>query len=434
MNEQIHNFNHYPYPEPSNHIVLDPTPKDQAIYVPSVSPSYAIFVHAQKWRRSLPKGIGSADLNFLDPANKLFRISHVMSSAGQALKQKRKCIITTRDRAHTIMIGDSGGYQIARNPNLVKDNKDRMNILRWLETHADVAMTLDIPTGPLLSGGYFYTSFQECLDATEYNLKFFTKHRTNRHVRLLNVLQGNDQDQADKWYNVVKAYSFEGWAFAGKLRHDMYQLCRRLIIMYREGQIQDKSWIHVLGTNELETAVLLTALQRSINHHMNPNLRISYDTSSPFRNLAWGKVYGIPNFDRKRMTMPTHPTPRGKSYVNSAVRWPWPSPLGDHMVMGDLCVASAPNQEHCLDIQSNMYMAHHNLTALCFGVALANRFFDTYNLGSPHPIASIAGEAVAAIDDVIRNASLETLNKYHSLFVKLRHGVANYADDDQRDL
>ena len=103
------------YPAVHNPIIDDPTPKDQAIYVPSITPGFAMDVFQQNWTRPLPNGINPSDLNFLDPNNRLFRISHAMSSAGQALNQSRPCIITERNRASTIVIGDSGGYQIATN-------------------------------------------------------------------------------------------------------------------------------------------------------------------------------------------------------------------------------------------------------------------------------------------------------------------------------
>ena len=435
MDDQRYDFAQFPYPAPTNHIVSDPTPKDQAIYVPSVSPNYAIHVFEKNWHRALPKGIGSGDFNFLDPFNKLFRISHAMSSAGQALKQTRNCIITKRDRSNTLVIGDSGGYQIARDPKLIRDNSDRLRTLRWLEANADVAMTLDVPTGPLLKAGYRFRSFQECLDVTVYNLKFFTTHRQNHDIRFLNVLQGNDQAQADAWYDAVKVYPMEGWAFGGILRHNIYQLCRRIIIMRKEGQIEDKSWIHVLGTNELETAVLLTALQRSINTHINPDLRISFDTSSPFRNLSWGNVYGLPRFDGQRMVIPTHKVLSGKQYFNSPVRWPWPSALGDHLTMGDVCRPEAINLKSFLDSQSNIYLAHHNLAALCFGVAAANRAFDAANLSGSHSIAALVGKAVSAIDHVMRTSDLAVLEGYRPVFEQLRHGkTPAHADDEQRDL
>ena len=87
------------YPAPTNHIHEDPTPLDQAVYIPSVGPGYAMAAHARNWARALPEGVGDGDLNFLDPANPLFRISHAMSSAGLAYRQKQPCIIQTRDRS-----------------------------------------------------------------------------------------------------------------------------------------------------------------------------------------------------------------------------------------------------------------------------------------------------------------------------------------------
>ena len=139
------------YPAPEDHLENDPTPRNQAVYIPSVSPSYAIAAHAKSYQRDLPVGVDPEDMNFLDPNNKLFKISHVMSSAGQALFQKQPCIIQTRDRKSTRMIGDSGGYQIASGSLKIRNDADRMEILRWLEQHADWAMTLDVPTGPLLN-------------------------------------------------------------------------------------------------------------------------------------------------------------------------------------------------------------------------------------------------------------------------------------------
>ena len=435
MNEHTHNFAKFPYPAPNNHLVTDPTPRNQAVYVPSVTPHYAIYIHAKKWQRALPKGLTAVDLNFLDPNNKLFRISHVMSSAGQALNQKQDCIITKRDRAHTLVIGDSGGYQIARNPQIIKGAGDKLKVLRWLEANADVAMTLDVPTGPVLNSSNYYRSVQECLEETERNLKIFSSHRQNNDVSFLNVLQGNTQQEADAWYDTVKKYKFEGWAFAGILRHNYYHLCRRIIIMRNEGQIQEKSWIHVLGTNELETAILLTALQRSINTHLNRNLRISYDTSSPFRNIAWGNVYGMPRFDSKGMVIPTHKVLSGPEYFESPVRWPWPSALGDHLAMGDVCMRNATRRRGNLDDQSNAYLVHHNLSALCYGVSSANRAFDASNLSGSHSIAKAVGEAVTAIDEIIRTCDFGVLERHRPVFAKLRHGnMLAYSDDDQRDL
>ena len=92
------------YPAPINHILGDPTPLDQAVYIPSVTPGYALAAYEQSWTRDFPSGVKASDMNFLDLENPLFRISHVMSSAGLAYKQKRPCIITERDRSSTVSI------------------------------------------------------------------------------------------------------------------------------------------------------------------------------------------------------------------------------------------------------------------------------------------------------------------------------------------
>ena len=142
MDDPIRREMGFYHPRVTNHIDNDPTPKDQAIYVPSISQNFAIDIYANKWKRALPEGIEGKDLNFLAPNNRLFRISHALSSAGQALGQTKPCIVTERDTKNTLIIGDSGGYQIASGRLHIHSDYDREKILRWLENTSDVAMTL----------------------------------------------------------------------------------------------------------------------------------------------------------------------------------------------------------------------------------------------------------------------------------------------------
>jgi hypothetical protein len=58
----------------------------------------------------------------------------------------------------------------------INGDKDRLKILRWEETHADIAMTLDVPTGPVQRGGYKFKTSADCLAATIEHLQFFEKH------------------------------------------------------------------------------------------------------------------------------------------------------------------------------------------------------------------------------------------------------------------
>jgi hypothetical protein len=422
------------YPAVANQLINDPTPKDQAVYVPSVSPGYAMTAYAKDWKRPLPKGVSPEDMNFLDPANKLFRISHVMSSAGQALDQSRPCIITERDRSAALMIGDSGGYQIASGLLKVNGDADKLKILRWLEQHANVAMTLDVPTGPVEKDPkYAYRTSRDCLNATEHYLAFFQKHRKSSDTLFLNVLQGNTTKETDAWYKAVKKYEFEGWAFAGKMRHNFYNLCRRLIQMLDENQLQNKKWIHILGTNEIETAICLTAIQRALTKYAGCKVRISYDTSSPFRNLGWGNIYTVPRFEAQKMTMPTAKIPDDHRYIGSQMRFPWPSALGNKLTIGDICYRPAAECDSTIDIQSTYYLNLHNLSALCDGIALANRVFDAESVTHVHSIGTAVGAAVEAIDEIFKSAQMAKLIKYQTTFIHLRHGTELMADDEERE-
>ena len=434
MDDQRSNFAPSPYPSVPNHIENDPTPRDQAIYVPSVSASFAIEVYKKDFGRDLPYGVDANDLNILDPDNKLFNISHAMTSAGQAVDQKRPCIITERDRKRTLVIGDSCGYQIATNRLRINGDADRLKILRWLEKTADVAITLDTPTGPLLKPDYQFSSFKDCLNTTIEHLDFFSRNRVDGEVTFLNVLHGNNRGETDIWYDAVKHYPFEGWAFASVMRHNMSSLCRRILIMADENKIQNKKWIHVLGTCEIETAVLLTALQRAINIHINDQLRISYDTSSPFRIISKGLVYTMPIFERQRMVMGQRKAPSGYGLVKSPLRFPWSSPLGDKMLLGDFCVDRGVHAGNTLDKLSNIYLAHHNLAALCFGIAAANRIFDAENVDHNHTIGVPAGAAVEAINKIFKVGTMTELWKYDRTFSHLRHGLPPVTSgEDERE-
>lgn len=422
------------YQAPANNLVNDPTPPNQAIYVPSVTPGFAQAVYAQAWKRPLPNGVQANDLNFLDHSNNLFRISHVMSSAGRAFKQNSPCIITQRDRTRTKLICDSGGYQIAGGSLRIDSQADILKILQWQELHADVAMTLDVPTGPLLDNPkYDFKSFADCLNTTLQYLDFYQQYRKNEQVIFLNVLQGNTPEQCDVWYDAVKDYPFEGWAIAGPRRHRFFELCRRLLIMIDEGQLQSKKWIHVLGTCEMFVVVLLTALQRAINMHVNADLRISYDTSSPFRNLSYNATYAIPYFDNKTMTMPTRAIPDHASYINSDVLWPWPSPLGDRLTMGDICQPRQAGEQFFRDAQAYHYIAHHNLSALCFGIALANRVFDADNMTHNHMISRPVGAAAEAIEEIFKTQSFDKLQRFRSTFDALPHAKDVASDEVERE-
>jgi hypothetical protein len=419
------------YPTVENDLEGDPTPKSEAVWIMSVTPNYAMDVYAQRWNRPTPTA--PQDLNFLDPKNNLLRISHVMSSAGQALNQKKPCIVTQRNRQTTRLYVDSGGFQIASGRLHINNDDDRLAILRWQEKHGDVGLTLDVPTGPVLRDPHYrWKTSAECLTTTCDHLAFYRKNRQSTDLKLLNVLQGNDPTEADIWYDAVKQYEFDGWAFAGRMRQNIAYLLRRIIVMANEQQLEGKNYIHVLGTADLETAVMLTAIQRGLHRHF-PNLRISFDTSTPFRQVGWNQAFTLPHFTINQMTMPTVEAPDDPRFINSDIPWPWPSPLGDKMKMGDFCVRKpvTSSTSSCLDTQSYHYLAHHNLSMQCWAIRLANRVFDAHTLTRP-AIALPVHAAVIAIGEVLQKFDLVTIKKHLPIFDALSHSGPYDTGDDER--
>lgn len=387
--------------------------RNQAMYVASVTPNHSRFVHLNNPGRNLPAGLAMSDLNFLNPESNLFHVTHVMSSAGQAMRQPNPCFISERDRQQTTVIGDSGGFQIISGGLKWEGDKTREAILRWLERNVDWAMTLDVPTRAAQNENSGYENFGECLAATLKNLDYFQRHRNpDSGTKFLNVLQGENIQEADKWFEAVKGYEFEGWAFAGLHRFTLRNLCKRVIQMADQNLIQDRDWIHILGTNRITQVLGFTSLQRAINKHLNPRLRISYDTSAPFVLIGrYRNVYSLPALNHQQAVLQSSIAPDGFEYVGSDTPFPWPSPIGNRLVCGDLCVKSATFERTFWDSLSLAMMVNHNYSSLLTALAQAHRVLDMEPPFARRYIPSLLREQVDIVDYVIQKGSMAVLSK-----------------------
>ncbi len=432
------------HPHHDSGIPNDPTPADQAIYVPSITPGYsqdvARAIKAGGWHRTLSDGVTPEAMSFLGTdTNKAFTLSHVLFSAGQALDKRGPCMIKDRVRGHSKVIGDSGGYQIGQGTAGIDGYQDRARILDWLETNTDIAMTLDIPPGPVgRSLGYRYTSIEQCLAETLDHLNFFLDKRRNSNVILLNVLQGNFAEHSFHWYNSVKYFEFEGYAIAGLLRNDIYHVCRLLLRMLDDGKLQKAQWLHFLGTARLDTAVMLTAIQRVLAAKALP-VRISFDTASPFLMMSRNRAYTFANYGKKRMTYSTVVAPCGAEYHNSLAAWPWPSEIGNRLVMGDLCVDEGTSHRNSTqrDGLGNHLLSLHNLQSICFAIHTANRVVDAEMIARRHAIAEAEAAAVVAIEEIFSAGNESTIFRRRGIFENLRgttgDGIEEFSEEELRD-
>ena len=233
-------------------IIADVTNQtEHAIYLPAIHPMYALGV-MQKASRGLPAGASISDLNFFKPRSKFLNLDAGLYSAGLIRNHRTPlpCMVSTRTRGKnqtSIVIGDSGGYQIATGQLHITPRK-REEIFQWLVDTCDLAMTLDVPT-MVLNGGKStqYRSFEDCLMTTMAHLAEF-RALGGEHDYFLNVLQGRTLVESDDWYDAVKHYNFYGWAISGTQKETLKHLLWRILHLIEDGKFdRDATWLHFLG-------------------------------------------------------------------------------------------------------------------------------------------------------------------------------------------
>jgi hypothetical protein len=394
---------------------LTETNRDYAVFLPSISGFYQNYISNEingkpMEDKRVPDGFekGVIGCNFLEE-DAYYSYKWGLYSAGHAQLDTAKsdveeAMVQQRDRSKSFILGDSGGFQIAKGiikfdwenfyekpgqPNYVgKADKLRQDIQNWLEHTADYSMILDIPTWaarPPLNKRTGLNSLQECLDATLYNNDWFLKNRQGK-TKYLNVLQGSDTNEADIWYDAVKHFPFEGWAMGGNNMQDIKLFLRRMINMRDEQLLEkgERDLIHVLGTSKLEWACMLTAIKRKMQQHVNSNLEITFDCASPFLATAYGQVYTQHVHRSDRFSYIMDKAVDDKRLANSNIPFPWASPIGERLTMGDLCYY-APGDLNKLgkegrtswDSFSYFLMMAHNVYQHIESVQRANQLTDT---------------------------------------------------------
>ena len=323
-------------------------------------------------RDRVPQGFehGFEGMNFLDKEKGYYYYNKALYSAGHAYLDLEKSevmeyIIHTRDKSETTIVGDSGGFQIGKGvikfdwENFFEKPGDagykgdadrvRARILAWLENTADWSMTFDVPSWACKPGFREKTglnNFDECLKCTTYNLDWFKDNRIG-NTKLLNVLQGTYWEDAEQWYQTVKPYSqgpdgLEGWGMGGNNIRDMHMVLKRLITMRDDELLQDKDWIHFLGTSKLEWGVMLTSIQRQLREHVNPNITVSFDCASPYISSANGLVYTRNKITSEQMSYIMEKCFDNKAFSHfspgniSANPFPWESEIGKRITSGDV--------------------------------------------------------------------------------------------------
>jgi hypothetical protein len=393
---------------------LTPLQRDYAIYLPAISSFYGTYIAKQRLEKfipddRIPKGFdrGIEGMNFLNAEQGYFTYKYGLYSAGHATldldkTMTKESMVQQRDRANTMILGDSGGFQIGKgvlkfdwlNFEGPAATKVRQSILEWLEVTADWSMMLDVPTWACDRNHTAKTglkTFEDCLDKTRYNNEYFLKNRLGQ-TKFLNVLQGGDWDRAEQWYQGVKEFSdpmvwgdkaAEGWAMGGANMSMMDVTLKRLMTMRDDGMLVDKNWMHFLGTAQLDWGCYLTLIQRQIRKHINENFTVSFDCASPFIATAHGLVYTNPQHSPKRWSTIMEKAPDNKALSGSDIPFPWTSEVASRLTMGDVCwykpgMLNKIGKEGKTSWDSFSYalMMSHNVNSHISSVQTANQLMD----------------------------------------------------------
>ena len=361
--------------------------KDYAVFLPAISSFYATYIGKQ---RSDPNYIpstriptaftnGVEELNFLEPEAGSFYYKYALYSAGHADLDLTKDVpredwIRQRPRdGSSLLVGDSGGFQIGKgrwegdwkDPNCPKAQKKRDLVLKWMDGLMDYGMVLDIPAWVVrdvdVANKVGILTYEDACKATIINNEYFMKHSTGA-CKFLNVLQGENHQEADDWYARMKDYCdpkvypethFRGWSMGGQNMCDVHLLLKRLVHIRHDGLLEKgkHDWMHFLGTSKLEWATLLTDVQRAVRKYHNENFTISFDCASPFLATANGQLYiTTETADRTKWVYRMVPSVDDKKYATDTRKFKdavvadgvfstfTDSPLSDKMLVKDVCV------------------------------------------------------------------------------------------------
>lgn len=355
---------------------------------------------------------GHQGMNFLSD-DSYFYYKWGLYSAGHArLDPKRgwteEAMVHQRDRSKSMIIGDSGGYQVTKGVSHFKNinwddfdgasgDKIRADVLEWLEATADWSMTLDIPAVAIYENPKIKT-FEDTLRLSVLNLDYFLQHRTPGRTRFLNVLSGGNVENSKTWYDAVVGYNnpdvveamgyereraFEGFAFAGINKSNMRVVLERFLDLRDDGMLENADWIHFLGIGRLDWACFLTAIQRQIRKHHNPDCIISFDAASAFVAVSKGLTYTHNVFQPKRWGYNMTNAIDERDMKGSTLPMPFQSPIMDRLTIGDICRLGPgePNKQGKIgktswDNMSYLLLMAHSVYNHISSVIEANRLAD----------------------------------------------------------
>lgn len=385
-----------------------------ALYFPSIQLASAeSIVDADIMRDGqAPKKLRGTDFNYLNPKNPHWHYKYCLATA-EEYKGKDGNAVSDRDAA-SIVMGDSGGYQIGtgdfgdtakwlqyqNEPETImalwRSSYIREEVLRWQQAQCDIAMTMDMPLWAMQDWAkkspFHKLTRQQLTELTVENLQYISATRRVGSCKLLNVLQGDNDDDEDYWYNAVRHYGFEGWAFAGGVgrRGGIRNSVRMFLRLAEDGLLNPPyNWVHMLGLSIMTWCPILTQIQMCVREKYNSNFTISFDSSGAYQQAGKFNEYFVGNTFganlKEEWTMPPTYFPSYYTVANELVPLPlnknhtqykfraMTSPIAKKLTLQDLCVNKSAYAKRIVDDFSAEVLINHNVYTYAKSTVAANQ-------------------------------------------------------------
>jgi len=379
---------------------------ENAIYLPAINKSFlsAVSKKLPKGRR-FPHGVTPESLIFWKP-NPLWHYPYLLHSIGQYRVGERPHLLMDRlNRIGSVLIGDSGGYQIGKGTlnglkhvdkgpmaacDAVKAWREERDARRWIKewiaNECEYGMTIDMPLWATGASGlrspFHRCSSDQLIAMTVQNLRYIDRF-SPRESRWLNVIQGGDTylDAID-WWSEVKWFRRGGYALAGSAgaAGGLVNLLMTVLFMRDDGAFEPgQDWLHVLGVSTPLWSVALTAIQRHLRKR-NPALKVSFDSSSPVQLAGkYERVCLTPSFQNtmSTWTISSVAAPQRPSLARETCQdvFPFPrGPLGCRLKLNELNVREGPWEKRQFDSLSNALLVNHNIWVYLDAFSTANQF------------------------------------------------------------
>jgi len=249
----------------------------KAIYLPAYT-----FTGLATLKKNLKKYNSDKSFRFYNENdNPVFLNDGLLISAGAFYKDMTMKDSLGIDLNKSILLGDSGGYQIATG--VIDPKSDYLeNIFNWLENNTNYAINIDIPLHAFKQG--VDITIEEKLNISNKNFTYFEKNQTGK-TKYLNVQHGKNIKELDMWFDQVSSkHNFDGgWCIGSIMFGEQFYALQSLFYLILKGRIiknnPNMQVIHFLGSSSTNNMITWEYLQKKLNEY-NYNYQLTYDSST----------------------------------------------------------------------------------------------------------------------------------------------------------